>query len=78
MCYIILHSFHKLQSVLSNGIKNMYILASGPELQAVGFGDAILGENLRKKKGPILDLDDLSRTLSLPSHQGDPVPGTSR
>ena len=32
---------------LSNGIKNMHILASGPELQAVRFGYVILG---KKKK----------------------------
>ena len=30
---------------LSNGTKNMNILASGPELQAVRFGYVILGEN---------------------------------
>jgi hypothetical protein len=30
---------------LSNGINNMHILASGPELQAVRFGYVILGEN---------------------------------
>ena len=30
---------------LSNGIKNIHILASGPELQAVRFGYIILGEN---------------------------------
>jgi hypothetical protein len=48
----LLSHFHKLQSVslvsrIPNGIKNMHILASGPELQAV-----ILGENW--KKGRIL------------------------
>ena len=30
---------------LSNGINNMHIFASGPELQAVRFGYVILGEN---------------------------------
>ena len=34
-----------------NGTKNMYILASGPELLAVRFGYAILGENWRKGGG---------------------------
>ena len=32
---------------LSNGTKNMHILASGPELQAVRFEYVISGENLR-------------------------------
>ena len=38
---------------LSNLIKNIHILALGPELQAVRFGYVILGENWREKKGPI-------------------------
>jgi hypothetical protein len=33
---------------ISNGTKNMHILASGPELQAVRFGYVILGENWTK------------------------------
>ena len=33
---------------LSNGIMNMHILASGPELQAVKCGYVILGENWKK------------------------------
>ena len=33
--------FHKRQSWLSNDTKNMLILASGPELQAVRFGYVI-------------------------------------
>jgi hypothetical protein len=36
---------------LSNGTKNMHILASGPELQAVRFGYVILGENWKEKRG---------------------------
>jgi hypothetical protein len=40
-----LSHFHKLQGFFSNGTKNMHVLASGPELQAVRFGDVILGEN---------------------------------
>ena len=53
MCYILLHSFHistTSKCFLSNGIKNMDILASGAELQAVRFGYVLLGEHL--KKGP--------------------------
>ena len=37
---------------LSNGTKNMHILFSGPELQAVRFGHVILGENLKKAGNP--------------------------
>jgi hypothetical protein len=37
--------FHKRQCSLSNGFKNMHILASGPELQAVRFGYVSLGQN---------------------------------
>ena len=36
---------------LSNGVKNMNILASGPELQTVRFRYVILGEHLGKKGG---------------------------
>ena len=42
--HTLISHFHKLQSV-SNGIKNMHIPASGPELQAVRFGYVILGGN---------------------------------
>ena len=44
MCYILLHFSFPQTSMcfLSNGIKNMHILASGPELQAVRFGYVIL------------------------------------
>ena len=34
-----------LKCFLSNGIKNVHVLASGPELQAVRFVYVILGEN---------------------------------
>jgi hypothetical protein len=37
---------------LSNGIKNMCILASGPELEAVRFGYIILGENGKNESDP--------------------------
>jgi hypothetical protein len=50
MCYILRHSFHISTNFLSNGIKNMHILSSGPELLAVRFGYVILGENFNLKK----------------------------
>ena len=45
---------------LSNGTKNMHILASGPEQQAVRFGYVILGEHFKKGVDPLTaDLVDL-------------------
>ena len=40
---------------LSNGIKNMHILASGPELQTVIFGYVILGEKFKKGLDPLTE-----------------------
>ena len=40
--------FQTSKCFLSNGIKNMHILASGPELRTVRFGYVILGENGKK------------------------------
>jgi hypothetical protein len=37
---------------LSNGTKNMNILASGPDLMAVRFGYVILGEKVKKGADP--------------------------
>jgi hypothetical protein len=44
---VVLHfTFRQISKCfLSNGIKNMHILASGPELQADIFGYVILGKN---------------------------------
>ena len=48
-----LSHFHKLQSVsCTKNTKNMHILASGTELQAVRFGYVILGENGKKGANP--------------------------
>ena len=49
LCYILLHSFH-----ISINVSVSFLLASGPELQAVRFGYVILGENV--KKGLILEV----------------------
>jgi hypothetical protein len=48
LCYILYFPFTFPQTskcFLKNGTKNMLILASWPELQAVRFGYVILGEN---------------------------------
>jgi hypothetical protein len=48
MCYspTLISHFHKLEKCfLSNGINNMHILASGPELQAIRFGYVISGKS---------------------------------
>ena len=55
LCYILLLSFtfpKPSKCFLSNGTKNMHILASGPELQAVMFEYVILGKNRKKVANP--------------------------
>ena len=74
---------------LSNGTKNIYILASAPELQAGRFGYVILGENWKKGqiliygtvKTTLLPMQDLTIELSpvsWPSTQQGTVPQTQR
>jgi hypothetical protein len=43
---------HTSKCFLSNGTKNVPILASGPKLQAVRFWYVILGENFKKEADP--------------------------
>ena len=48
---------------LSNGIKNMHILASGPELQAVRFGHVIFGESFKKEVRSLIKGLDITQAL---------------